>query len=274
MHTWGNRLLLVVLLADTPGEAVAAFERLPWWPRMMALTPAGLGMKPDPWMMTWNPAGFPEDPGMCWGVSYLPSLFGIPDISQTSVFVACAPGGIPLALSAVTTGGEVYRETMVSLHGGWSVFPSIRVGFSLRYGMLRVPRYGGKDIVSLDLAGTFTLWEGLRYSILVANINAPGLGDGGDRVPVVLETALAYTPGGGITVAIGLREEPSFPLEVDFAAEFEPLRGCSLRVGGNPGRDTFCLGGGIGFAGVHCDYGFSLHMVLGATHMFGLAMAL
>jgi hypothetical protein len=112
----------------------------------------------------------------------------------------------------------------------------------------------------------------LTYSILVANINALRIRTGDDRLPCVCETALAYSPMEQISVGVGVRKDPSFPLEVAFAAECEPLRGCSLRVGSSPVRETFSVGGGFSMDGVHCDYGFSLHLVLGGTHMLAIAI--
>jgi hypothetical protein len=203
-----------------------------------------------------------------------PSPFGLKELSRSGFAVACSPQCGTFAVTGITFGFDLYRETTLGLSFGREIAPALRAGAGLRFDLLSISGYGSAWTFAADVGIHWAVTEGVDVGLAARNVNAPSIGRSHEMLPRTFGVGAAYAPIHGMLVALDCVKDTRFPPEFHFGCEYSPLNALALRVG--TGRNPASLGAGVGIAAdpIVLNYAFEQHPALGVSHRIGFDLRL
>ncbi|MEZ4961442.1 MAG: hypothetical protein R2830_16565 [Saprospiraceae bacterium] len=170
-------------------------------------------------------------------------------------------------------GYDEFRQQKIGLAYGRRLFEHFYAGASFDYFQTRIPEYGSKGTVSVQVGVQAELGKQVLIGAHIANPAKVEIADS-DRLPTILNMGLAWTPSPKATLAFELEKDIDFPIRAKGGIEYRAAEPLFLRVGfaSNPTTAHF----GIGLLlkeRIKVDVSSSYHQVLGFSPSFGVAYA-
>lgn len=156
----------------------------------------------------------------------------------------------------------------------------INFGYSFNFYHLEFDEFGDDTSFGLNMGINAILFERIRTTAFVQNINNPSIGKDKDELPRKLVIGTTYEPYQNINTTIelhkGLNDHTILnETEIHFGIEYLVHELLQLRVGLRNKPDQFSCGAGIfPYKNLIIDYAFQSHAVLGGTHHFGIGYRL
>ena len=201
-----------------------------------------------------------------------PSPFGLSELSRAGIAAALPFGPGTVALSGMRLGGELYRETEVALSAGVRLHRSLLLGLSVRWCHLSVARYGSASAVACDLSIAARPLDGLVIATLVRGVNRPALGGSGELLPFEVSMGVAYRPSAPLEIGIEWQHDVLHDPGLAAGVEFAPVEIARLRAGIAGSSRAWTCGVGLRYRRLLCDYGVTLHPVLGPAHSISIGV--
>ncbi len=130
--------------------------------------------------------------------------------------------------------------------------------------------------LGMDLGVMASLRERVWLGAYLMNFNQPKIGTTGQvrELPQKLSVGASYMPHDGVLTAVGLERSTSKNTRIKGGVEAELADVSNFTVHGRFGiisnPNTYTIGFGAAYHGVHFDYALMIHPILSTTHQFGL----
>ena len=195
-----------------------------------------------------------------------PSPFGLSELGRAGIAAALPFGPGTVALSGMRLGGELYQETEVALSGGIRPCRVLLLGARIRWCHLSIARYGSASTVAFDVSLAAVPLPGLVLGTLIRGINRPTIGENHERLPFDIAMGISYRPAGSMEIAVEWEHDVLHDPALNAGVEYAPADILSLRIGIAGAIRSWTCGLGLRYGGLLCDYGLTLHPVLGPAH--------
>ncbi len=257
--------LSLVLLGGLQ-TADAAFERQVTGGRSAGMGSAIVTGSPDVWSASVHSALLVLVDRPSIECQIQPSPFGLSELSRAGIAAALPFGPGTVALSGMRLGGELYQETEVALSCGIRPWRALLLGARLRWCHLSIARYGSASAVACDVSLAAVPLQGLVLATLIQGINRPTIGENHELLPFGISMGISYRPAGSMEIALEWEHDVLHDPAVNAGVEYAPADILSLRVGIAGAIRSWTCGLGLRYRGLLCDYGLTLHPVLGPAH--------
>ena len=202
-----------------------------------------------------------------------PSPFGLSELSRAGIAAALPLGPGTVALSGMRLGGELYQETEVALSAGFRPYRVLLLGARVRWCHLSIARYGSASAVACDVSLAAVPLEGLMLATMIQGLNRPTIGESRERLPFALAMGISYRPAGSMEIAVEWEHDVLHDPGVNAGVEYMSADIVCLRVGLAGAIRSWTCGVGLRYGGLLCDYGVTLHPVLGPAHTISVSFA-
>lgn len=199
-----------------------------------------------------------------------PSPFGLSELGRAGIAAALPFGPGTVALSGMRLGGELYQETEIALSVGIRPCQALLLGARLRWCHLSIARYGSASTVAVDVSLAAVPIPEIVLATLIRGINRPTIGESHERLPFDIAMGISYRPSGSMEIAAEWEHDILHDPALNAGVEYAPADILSLRVGIAGAVRSWTCGLGLRYGGLLCDYGLTLHPVLGPAHTISL----
>lgn len=264
----------VLLVWSSSLPAFGAFERVTSSSRSVAMGGASIAATNQIACTTSNPS-LVACPTCCvLSLEYVPQIFGLSELSQSSVTCSIPTSIGAFAFSGTTFGFDLYREVTLTATYACHVGDELMVGVSLDWYHLSIRDYGSAATIGADVGLVATLTEQIHWGFSARNVNAPAIGGEDERLPRVFSTGFTYQPAAEVTIALDLVKDILYPTELHIGTEYSILELLDVRCGTSSDPSTYSAGVGVRYSFFRLDYAFSNHEDLGMTHQCALSIFL
>jgi hypothetical protein len=264
--------VVVFLLLVAASTADAAFERTVQGSRCAAMGGACAAVGSNEWAAFTNPAALRTIGARSLALFYAPQIFEIKELSNAAASYIEPTSFGTFALSASRFGLDLYNEARAALSYGDAIAEGVSFGVTLNYYSLSIQNYGSAGTFGVDVGALVDVSDNVQWGFVAFNLNAAKIGAEKEKLPQVFSTGVAYSPFGEATLAVGIRKDLRFPVEVHVGVEYEFIKMIALRAGTASEPSMMNAGVGIRYDFFRLDYAFSSHAELGITHLFSLAL--
>lgn len=195
-----------------------------------------------------------------------PSPFGLSELGRAGIAAALPFGPGTVALSGMRLGGELYQETEVAVSGGVRPWGALLLGARVRWCHLAIAGYGSASALACDISLAAIPLQGLVLATLIQGLNRPTIGENHERLPFDVSVGISYSPAGSMEIAAEWEQDILHDPAVNAGIEYAPADILRLRVGIAGATRSWTCGFGLRYRGLLCDYGLTLHPVLGPAH--------
>ena len=265
-----NRLFLLLTLWITI-PARAGFVDIPSHARSMGMGSSSAAMILDSGSWLTNPACLAGIPAPSLSISIF-HPFGLKELSSELLSGVCQTslGGIGIVLK--TFGNAIYRENGIRIGWAHHLVNRLYYGFALRLNQLRIEKYGSDTSFSLDAGLLFRLTDGLSMSASWTNLTGSRIGDHSHLLPLTFRIGLGCIPAPDFCLTAQIDKDTQFPAEFRGGCEWKLNPSLWFRLGFQREPSAVTGGFGLRFGLFTWDYGFSIHPVLGASHLASLSI--
>jgi len=266
-------LILLAAGAGMAAPASGAFLPSTQNPGSIALGGTTLGCRDFPLCVWMNPSLLAVQHSAL-SVTFSPGLYGLTELARGGAYVVERTGIGAFGLAGSFFGTNLYRETVLTLGGGWSPAPSFHAGITLSYMHLRIERYGADHTIGVSLGASVEFRPDLIAGFSVANVNNPVIGEAEEHVPREFRFCVEYRPVTGLAVALDLDKETLSPFGVHVGISWRLTEQVGIRIGGS--TDPSLVSGGlwVRLTSFGIEYAVSVHPFLGMTHQAALTIFL
>jgi len=255
-------------------EARAGFERRDQGARPIGMGGAFVALADNVWAITFNPAGLSRLRGDEISAFYSPQPFGLTELSLASFAYVHPTSRGSFGLLVNRFGFDLYREVSGIFSYANSYQDVFSFGFNMTYNSLAIKNYGSASVVGIDVGLLATVTRGLRWGFFAADINAPSIGQGSEKLPQVYSSGLSYSPVEGLLLGMDVVKDVRYPTLIRGGIEYQVVDAVSLRAGFGSNPTKFSSGVGIHYSLVHFDYAMTTHPDLGLSHQFSVTVDL
>ncbi|MDH7515527.1 MAG: hypothetical protein QHI48_06620 [Bacteroidota bacterium] len=250
------------------GRAEGGFEKQRQGARAAGMGFACTALQGDAWALYFNPALIGASTSRV-SAYVSPSPFGLSALTSCGVVIDLPMGRWASAAGLSTFGGELYRETSVTLGCALRSAPDVRIGVALDYHMLSIARYGQAGLLAFDLGVGVDVGDRVTVGASAFHVNQPRIGEFlGERLPLVLAAGVsARLVDSVLVVSADLQKNVSAQPAIRAGVEWRPSPFLVLRAGAGSMPESVSAGADICWGGVSLQYAVSLHPDLGWTHM-------
>lgn len=200
--------------------------------------------------------------------------FGLPDVDFGTVTTSFRLLNYRVGVGFLALGNSIYSESAVALAFSHQLAGRIHYGFSVKYQTKSIKTYGSDASLGVSVGFVVPLSTPLKLGFQADNINRPGLGQTGERLPQTIKSGIAFTPDSAITLSLEVYKDVRFDGEVRFGIEWTPVDVLSLRAGTANNPDRFSAGFGVKVNKFKIDYAFFTHNDLGLTQQASFSVHL
>lgn len=199
--------------------------------------------------------------------------FMLSELDAVAAGVALPTRSGTFGLLVQNFGYSEFRQQKIGLAYGRRLFENFYAGASFDYFQTRIPEYGSKGAVSVQIGLQAQLSKQLLLGAHVANPGKVEIAEG-DRLPTIFNLGLAWTPSPKTSLAIEVEKDIDFPLRAKGGIEYQAAKPLYLRLGvaSNPTTAHFGLGILIKES-IKVDVASSYHQVLGFSPSVGVGYA-
>lgn len=263
----GAALLSCTTLACAAGP-------VPRGARAPALGGTSTALRGEVWCAVVNPALGKTLPGIQLACDATPAPFGLGELASAGIAVNADLGTVAVMLSATRTGGELYRETILSTGLSIPVGPKGIIGISGEMRHVRIRSYGSAASFALTLGAYVLPADHLSVGAAVSDAAATRLGASGERPEPTIQCGLTADPLEGVTVGAEIWKTSSFPAELHAGIEYAPITALRVRGGISQEPPGLTFGAGLLAGPLLLDYAAVFHPLLGPSHIFALVLCL
>jgi hypothetical protein len=227
----------------------------------------------DIWSIYYNPAGISKFNDRKVSFSYIPSQFGLKELSKKALVYFEPSLPVKIGLGVKIFGFDLYKETVLTIAVARN-FNSVSFGLALNYYLISIRKYGSTGVPSLDLGLVVEPISQIRTGFVFKNIFSGTIGKTGDKLPRMLEVGIAYMPFQNLCVSISTAKELNFKESVKYGVEYKPADIIALRFGLSNYPASYSFGAGLNHSLLQIDYSISRHNELGFTHQISLSIKL
>jgi len=196
--------------------------------------------------------------------------FLLAELRSLGAAYAMPVSGGAFAVSVQYFGMKEYNEQRFGLAYGRQIFPGTSIGAQINVFTTRIPGYGNTLTLNAEIGLQTRLLPKLLLGLHVAN-PVQTVTRGGDRLPTLLRTGLAYESSDKLLVVFELEKDIDFPLRAKTGFEYRPHEQVFLRLGASTQPASASLGAGYTLpGGLAFDFAAAWHSYLGITPAFGL----
>lgn len=269
-----KRNVVLFLVVVSASSLRAAFERGPQTARGAVAGFASVAILDQASEVFANPATLALHDRHVLSCSYRPATFGMRELSQVAASIELPiPVGV-VALSGSRFGYDMYREVTGSVSYAVRALEELSVGTNCNLYSLSIANYGTAHAVGIDLGFLLHLSAMVTWACSVLNINAPTIGEVGEKLPQLFCTGVLYRPAEPAALTIDLIKDVRFPSELRFGLEYAPISFLALRAGISYDPSLTCAGLGMHREFLSLDYALTHHSELGYTHYLTISLFL
>jgi hypothetical protein len=248
-------------------------EDLPVGGRAIGMGSAYVAVALGPESVFFNPAGLSQARGPALTL-FISHPYGLRELTHETLSAVVPTRYGSFGLSLQTFGHTLYRENTLAIGWGNPYREKVHYGILIRALQLQIQKYGSDAVLTLDIGCLLRLTDKITCGIAATNLNRGGIGRQNESLPQITRIGISYTPCPGLLFSAEIDKDPRFPAELKGGVEIRPLSNLSFRCGF--GREPSYVAAGIGLAWdiFLCDYGFTSHPVLGATHQGSISIDL
>jgi len=248
-----------------------ALEVLPVGGRALGMGSAYVSVAKGPESVFFNPAGlFLSDRA---AVSlFISHPYGLKELMYEAISSVLPTSCGNLGFSLQTFGHTLYRENTFAIGWGKGYKNRIGCGVLVRAAQIQIQRYGSETSILMDAGCLIRLNKNLTWGMAFANLNGRTLGRQKESLPQIIRIGLSGIPIQGFLLSVEIDKDERFAPELKGGCEIRPLSTLSLRWGFGRDPSFFSLGIGLSWGIFTCDYGFTSHPVLGATHQSSITI--
>lgn len=252
----------------------AAFDVLSTGGRSKAMGSAMVGAADGPGAIFINPAGLAcQKKGLMLAFDF-DHPFGLRDLRHGNAACAILTRYGGFGAGAQYLGNELYSESLVRLSWGWGISGQIYWGVNFNAAWLSIKQYGSVAKTYVDAGLQIPLSKRVTAGGFISNLNRARLHEDTDPLPQIIKTGFAYRPFPGMLFVMELEKDLRFPLILKGGAELILIPQISIRFGFTTNPSTVSCGLGLSSSGIHFDYAYSSHMILGDTHQMSAGLHL
>lgn len=260
------RLCAVIsFLMGTACPATAAFEEISIGARYAGMGSASVADR-GPESLFFTPAGMGTETSLAICL-FSVRPYGIKELAAHSASAVVSTRLGNFGFGVLATGQTVYRETTFAL--GWSrgIGKRFVAGLAVRMLGLSIQKYGSWSGWALDAGIQTLLGEKWSFGFAGTNLNQESVGGGNSPLPQTTRIGFRYLFDKGLSASFELDKEVPFPVEFRGGIEYHPANPLNLRFGFGRNPSNFACGFGVNWRRLTLDYAFTVHPVLGISHM-------
>jgi hypothetical protein len=262
----------LVLGMLVPAMLFSAFEQKPAGARNAAMGGLSAVSGQDGWGAARNPALLLRCSTFLAGVSIMPGMFSIADLSLVQGMAIVPAGSFSIGFFVSRFGADAYREIQGGLSLAFGVAGDASFGASLQLYHLAITGYGGCANAGVDLGLSVQPIEACGLSLAVSNCTGATMGACSEEIPRALSAAVEWRPDKAFCMVLEARKESGFPLAITYGGEVTLAEILSLRAGCSTEFPGVSAGAGIEWSLIRFDYAWRCHATLGGTHMLSVTI--
>ncbi len=258
-------LFLLILQMVIIDSVYGGFEDFSFGGRAASMGSAYVAVAKNPETIFFNPAGLSQSDKTSFSF-FISSLYGLKELTVEALSSIIHTRYGRLGLSIQTFGNTLYRENTFAFGWGYPFSNRIHLGILIRTVQLQIEKYGSDIALVIGGGCLLQFTDQLIGGISSMNINQARIGKQKDPIPQITRLGISYRITNNTLLSLEVDKDSRFPLELKGGFEIHPVSELSLRCGF--GRDPSYVSAGIGlFWNIFsCDYGLSIHPILGTTH--------
>lgn len=276
MHKHHRNILLFQILSILGYNTILVFsaiEDLPVGGRAIGMGSAYVAVALGPESVFFNPAGLSQARGPALTL-FISHPYGLRELTHETLSTVLPTRYGSFGLSLQTFGHTLYRENTLAIGWGNPYRGKVHYGILIRAFQLQIQKYGSDAVLTLDFGCLLRLTDKITWGVAVTNLNRGRIGQQKDPLPQITRTGISYTPLPGLLLSTEIDKDPRFPVELKGGVEICPFSPLSLRCGFGREPSYFAAGIGLAWGIFRCDYGFTSHPVLGASHQGSISIDL
>ena len=216
-----------------------------------------------------NPAAFLESGGFTVRADYS-NLFGIKELHCWDLIsIWNRTERMCLSASVRSLGNALYQENNYALGYGRRLIPAISAGIMLRYYQVHISGYDGLGTYGISLGAKFYVNAGLRFSLLLQNLNGVWEERTADILPETMAVGCQWFPVKRLEVDAELFKDTLYPFSSRLALAVDLLRNLQALLGVQLRPDRFACGLRCSWKHLQFDAALLNHSALPATLYLG-----
>ncbi|MCJ7813147.1 hypothetical protein MUP95_07520 [bacterium] len=265
-------LFLFILQMAIIDSVYGGFEDFSFGGRAASMGSAYVAVANGPETIFFNPAGLSQSNKT--SLSFFSSrLYGLKELTVEALSSIFPTRYGRLGLTIQTFGNALYRENTFAFGWGYPFSNTIHLGILIRTVQLQIEKYGSEIALAIGGGCLLQFTDQLIWGISAMNINQARIGKQKDPIPRITRLGISYRATKNTLLSLEVDKDSRVPLEMKGGLEICPVPELSLRCGF--GRDPSYVSAGIGVLWniFSCDYGLSIHPILGITHHGSLTIS-
>lgn len=220
----------------------------------------------------YNPAGLSYFSNNYAGFSYIPSPFGLKELSTAYLSLVYPFKSGTFGAGVMIYGFELYKETQFAFCYSKSLSNNFSIGITSIYKNLSIKNYGTKGYFIFNAGSTVRLTDNFNLGFSIENFLRTSIRKEDNQFPVILSSGIYYKPVEALNIFASIIKELNYNFSFRSGIEYELLNFLTLRIGTMNQPEEFSGGFGFVYKFISLDYAALSHPDLGITHTFGLAI--
>jgi len=268
------RMILICAAVLACGSCDGAGDPAPAGARSVALGGLTTALPEDVWSAVNNPALAGTVSGLSVAFSYLPSPFGLSELSRAGVGVNVDLRKFALTASALILQTEAFGEADLTAGLCCPVGPRLSLGASVSARHVRIRSYGSATSFALGAGALLEPVREIRFGVVISNAAGTPLGHSGERPAPTIQMGVTAEPLPVLRCGLDLWKTARFPAELHAGIEYLPLSALSLRAGISQEPSGLSFGAGVHIGPCVLEYAASFHPLLGPSHVLGVNLCM
>ena len=249
-----------------------AFQEEDWGARNRGLAHIAATIQSELSCLGENCAGLAPLRDMTFTVSFVPSVYGLTELSSR-MFLAAVPTPVATFAGGVRDFGfDLYRESSLLVGSGFGLTEGAFAGLGAEFKNIRIRGYGSQTVVFVNAGVQFTVGDKILLGGNISNVLGATIGKDRERIPRSASFGFSFSASEDARLAFEVEKDTRNPEVLKSGIEFHPLQFLTLRAGVKDGPLEWAFG-------ISCDvsflvfvYGGSYHGDLGWIHQVEASM--
>lgn len=259
-----NSTMLISLIIIK--SSFAQFENTDIGARATGMNGAFTSLSNNSLAIFYNPSGLGQMKYREASVIYIPSPFGVSNISTCALTFAEPFSFGTLGLGVKSFGFDLYRETSVIFSYGNSYREKIFYGMNLNLYLLNIQNYNSASVFDADFGAMAYLTDFLRWGFYTSNITGAKIGESNQKLAKIYRTGFTVQPRNDLNLILEFEKDVKFPLSFRSGIEYFINEFIDLRGGMGTEPVSFSGGVSINYNIFQIEYAIKNNQDLGITN--------
>lgn len=218
-----------------------------------------------------NPATSSASHNFFAGISYY-RPYGLSELNSGEFVITAPFKNLVTGIDLSTFGSKQYRENRISFNLSTSFLnKKLSAGANFHWYHITVQNYQNSSSLGLDVGVQYKITPGIFSGFAINNVNQPKINGYAEEIPVITTWGFMVKLDDHLTTHIAVRKESWFAPSLLLGVNFFVNQSLSLQTGFNTYPSVPSLGFKLNKSKITIYYSFQYHMLLGATHYWGIS---